>query len=545
MKNILVMKTLKYQHFSENRSIKPPKPPYGGLKPGRQGSDSDVILVYPNKRAVANANLGVSCLKKNIEAGSDLCVELVTLDNILTNHNFPPKYNKLYKPPSRLYKNNIRKVKLIAFSISYELDYLNLKTFFDYFKLNSFNKNRSESDPLVIAGGVSLTLNPEPVANIFDAIFIGELEPSIGEFINIINKGLSKGDALKAINLLNGFYIPSIKRKGKVKKSVNINFKDDELLLKKLGQNEVFKNMTVLEYTRGCARRCNFCAAHSVYYPFRVKTSLSLKEVQDVKIGLVGPLVTGIKGLKNLYKEAQVNNQSLFLSSVHIDDINEKLLELISQSGQNSLTFSIEAGSQRLRNILAKKLTGEEILSKAQLISKSHIKNIKIYAMYGLPSEKEEDLQALINLVDLIRKDFIQAAKIKGLIGKISLSMNLFIPMPHTPMQWFEVASQKYAKKARKFIEKALKNKANLQLKFQSLKESYLQACILRSDRSFAEKVCCGEFDQNNFIKECLNLNKLSRLENDSTFPWDVVDIGISKEKLKLSYLNIINNHNL
>lgn len=449
---------------------------------------------------------------------------------------------------------------IIAFSISFEEDYLNILKIFDLAKIPFLSSARKSAQPLIMAGGVAVSLNPEPIADFFDIFAIGEGEEFIAEFIDTFKtahlKAKTKDELLETLIPVEGVYIPSFYKivyqgnfikevtplKGspakvksrKIKKLDAFPAPSSHILTKETN----FSNTYLVEVERGCGRGCRFCAAGFVYLPPRERELNGLK--QEVlngmgltqKVGLVGAAVSEYSDLKALCTTVIENNGEITLSSLRLDVLDEELLKLLKEGGYKTITIAPEAGSERLRDVINKSFSEKDIIEAINFISASGIQKLKLYFIIGLPTETLDDINAITELTLRIK------SAMQG--GLITLSINPFIPKPITPFQWCAYEDIKSLKNKMGIIKNGLKNEKGIKITSLSLREGYIQTLLSVGDRRIGKILVDAhkngwkaalkgaKFDADLYVGSIRNLSEV--------LPWDFIDTGLKKEYLWKEY---------
>lgn len=454
----------------------------------------------------------------------------------------------------------ITEFDIIAFSISFEEDYLNILKIFDLAKIPFLSSARKSAQPLIMAGGVAVSLNPEPIADFLDLFAIGEGEQFVAEFIDTFKtaqlKAKTKDGFLEALIPVEGVYIPSFYKieyqenfikeftpvKGspakvksrKVKRLDAFTAPSSHILTRETN----FSNTYLIEVERGCGRGCRFCAAGFVYLPPRERELNGLKQGVlngmglTQKVGLVGAAVSEYSDLKALCGIVIDGNGELTLSSIRLDALNKETIRLLKQGGYKTITIAPEAGSKRLRDVINKSFSEKDIIDAIDIISASGIQKLKLYFMIGLPTETTEDIEAIIEL----------ALKIKDALhgGLITLSINPFIPKPVTPFQWCAYEDVKSLKNKMGIIKDGLKNEKGIKINSLSPREGYTQTILSVGDRRIGKVLAdAHEKGWNNAIKSAApgaGFYAERQRGFSEVLPWDFIDNGIKKKYLWQEY---------
>lgn len=524
----------------------------------KKGGDVSILLIYPNSYPVGINNLGYIGIYEILNRHKGILCERAYIPPDWKSKNFKLFSIESLRPSSEF--------DVLAFSISFELDFLNVVYILKNENIPLFSEERDDYYPLIIGGGIAVSANPEPLADIFDVLLIGEGEELVQEFSNFLiqkkEQSITKRKFFELIKDLEGVYIPNFARfdyngvkiekiesiqKLPIKKRVYLNFSKDPMVSPFISENGVFSNMALCELVRGCKYQCRFCLAGFFYRPYRVSSIdyiyEKLRRFYDhiPKIGLIVPAIDpsiNIIDLKNFSKESEI----LFsFSSLRLEDITLDILELIKESGQKTLTIAPETGSDRLRKVLNKGFSNDDIFAFIENIKEYRIKTLKLYFMIGLPTETQSDIEGICKLVSDIRK-----------INKsmeLSVSISNFIPKPHTPFQWEEMKDLHYIKEKQTFLLKKLKEIRNVKIEVEDSFWSIWQGIISRGDRRLNilwKEIYSNKEISSRILKSILKdnnglFNSYLRLrDEDEIFPWDIIDTGIKKSYLlrerKLAY---------
>jgi radical SAM family uncharacterized protein len=512
------------------------------------GGRINVCLCYPNTYHVGMSNLGFQGLYGIVNRRGDALCERVFLpdeedmrEHIRTN---TPLFSLESKRP-------LGKFHIVAFSISFENDYPNILQMLRLAKLNPLRRKRTENNPLLIGGGVCVTSNPEPLAELFDLLFIGEAEEHIHILIDTYKDSSSKREFLEKVSAHEGFYVPEFyevayERDGRIKKRTVVFDAAPEVIKKAtvaqldgrlkhsiITHNTEFSDMCLVEAMRGCPWSCRFCLAGHLYRPVRHKPLEEVKK--EIKshnnVGLIGPSLTEYRFIKEVLKEGA----KMSLTSLRASQRSIELLELLKN--KKSLSIAPEAGSQRLREVINKKIKEDEIISTAEEAFKAGIKTLRLYFMVGLPTETEEDIEAI---AEVVRK--IRALSDKGIVV---LSVSVFVPKPFTPFQWHPMEREEVVKRRLKYLKGALLKYKGIRLFHDVLKYSYLQGILSRGDRRLSNFLL--RLEEPSKWRQTLSEEGLSeefylyrKRSFDETLPWDFIDTGIPKRTLWSQYMKAL-----
>lgn len=515
-------------------------------------SDFNIWSMFPSNKVFGMSALGYLSIFKMFDTHEDYFVERVFLDTQTTK--IP--YNK---------------VDVIFLSFIFEFDFLQIFKIFDKFGIPYKSKDRGENAPIVIIGGPVMTANPEPFADFFDCIVVGDAEDIDKDVIDVIknNKGLPKSEILKKIINVKGIYIPEFSEYKKATREVLYN--GNKFTVKRrsanleecvatpiLTENSYFKNTYVIEIARGCPMRCGFCLASYMTLPTRHPSFESIINNIDYglqntdKIALLGALISSHpdydKICEYIYNKANSGkNFELSVSSLRADFISDISVKMLVACGQKHSTIAIEAGSERLRKVINKNLTNEQIRNAIDVCYKNGLKGLKIYAMIGLPTETMQDLEELISLIKNLKNEF------KGF--DLSLSFASFVPKAQTPFQFCQREDNKTLEKKYEFLRKNFA-KLGVKINISSVKWDYYQALLARGDRQLSNYLIdvyksganLGAFKSvyKNYEKKGIlpspDYFALRKIDVKETLPWEYIVSCIDKEFLIKEHNRLLNN---
>ena len=524
------------------------------------GGKIAVCLVYPNRYRLAMGNLGFQTVYALLNAYPDVVCERA----FLPDPDELAEYRKSRTPLLSLESQRpLADFDLLAFSVSFESDYLHIPAIFSLAGIPPLAAGRGASHPLVMAGGAALFLNPEPVADFMDLICIGEGEPILPPIIEVLNRGGERSDILMAAAGLPGIYIPSL---------YEAEYQGERLVafraragapdrVERLWDREIdrrpttsvilspdaeFADMFLVEVSRGCPRGCRFCAAGFIYLPYRqrgieaVKAEVERGLAERGKIGLVGAAVSDYRGIGELCRHILEHGGKVSVSSLRIDALDEGMIEVLKESGHKTVALAPEGGSQRLRDLINKNIDEEQILAACDRLIGRGMLNLKLYFIIGLPTETDADLEELIFLVTKIRERVIAAARAERRLGEVVLSVNPFVPKPFTPFQWRGMEEVKLLERKGKLLRDAVGRLSNVRLQMESPKDAYLQALLSRGDRRLATFLLMSE-ELGNWRKGAqgagidTDLLVYRDIPLDELLPWDFI-AGGDRERLVREY---------
>ncbi|HOW56477.1 MAG TPA: radical SAM protein [Smithellaceae bacterium] len=535
------------------------------------GAHYAAVLAYPNYYRIGMTNLGFQSVYKIFNDQPSFLCERVFLPE-------PGEKAEFTGPAELLSLENQKPVNefaILAFSLSFENDYPHVLELLELAGIPLLSAERDIRQPLVIGGGIAATLNPEPLADFFDLFILGEAEESLPIFTRIYEDAcrasLGRRDMLiRTQKELPQAYVPSLykikytaesriekigavlpglPRKIKINPIKNINaFSTGEVIS---APRTEMADMYLLEVNRGCPRRCRFCAAGFVYQPARFRSYEQIAASVDrglqikKKIGLVGTAVSDHPELKKICEYILTKNGRAGIGSLRVDQIDENISGLLRANGIETVALAPEAGSQRLRDLLRKGISEDDIMRAAELLIENEIHNLRLYFMIGLPSEEEEDIDAIINLARKIQHNALQHSHGKRKFRSITLSINQFIPKPATPLQWCALADvNSVGKKIRKIVA-AFGREKQFRVIHDVPKWNYVQALLSLGDRRVGEILLAVHNLQGNWsqaLKE-VNVNAdfyvYREKKLDEILPWDIIKTEVAKEKLVKEYQKV------
>ena len=443
-----------------------------------------VVLAYPNTYYVGMSSLALQSIYRAFNQRPDVVCERTFWDRGDLQEGRPLISLESQRP--------VAEFDVLAFTVSYEMDYFNLVAMLRQAGLPPLARDRDQTWPLVLGGGPALSMNPEPLAPFFDAIVIGEGEEVISPLCDLIRECLDRPRELlwERLARIPGVYVPSIHH--------NDPTRPDWRPIERLWVRDLtahptvsslytpdteFSELHLIEIARGCGRGCRFCLAGYVYRPPReVPAAVILEWAREglkhrEKIGLVSAAVSDHTEIDVLAEGLRRLGARISVSSMRTDPISVPLVELLAESGTQTLTIAPEAGSQRLRDVISKTQTEEDLLAAVDLAERLKFPQLKLYFMIGHPTETEADIQALVDFMLEVRRRFKR---------RLAINATPYVPKPHTPFQWEPMTPVAVLKERQRFIKRQLA-RHNIAVRADSPDWAVIQAVLARGDRRLAQ----------------------------------------------------------
>lgn len=515
-----------------------------------------VALAFPNTYFVGMSNLGFQTVYRLFNDDEAVVCERVFL---------PPKQEleEALRGGWRLTtlesQTPVDEFDVLAFSVSFEWDYTNVVTMLRLAGLPLRYAERGDRHPLVVLGGATSFLNPEPLAPFVDVVCAGEGEVLVPELARAVSGGGGRSAVLRRLAGRPGMYVPSLIEPVYAEDGALVGFSPVDgagtftpvakaaLKAAELAEppsttvfspDTEFGSRLLVEVVRGCANLCRFCWAGYNYLPVRAfDADRILRRAEDARphasrVGLVSIALCDHPEIERILARLHELGYGISPASLRLDDLTEPIVRLLRAAGERSITIAPEAGSDRLRRVINKTVTNEEILDRAELVFSSGIENLKLYYMLGLPTETDEDLVAIRDLTVAIRDRMLRYARGRGAIGRIVASVNPLVPKPGTAYQWMPMEPPAATERKMRRLRQLVAGLDNVYFTIKSERHSFYQALLSLGDRRVAPLVEAAERNGGQWRSAAAETGVdpdqyvFRDRSGDRCLPWDVIGGG-------------------
>ena len=558
--------------------------------------DIRYAMCFPDVYDIGMSHLGIQIIYDLLNKRDDVYCERVyspwvDLDKIMREKNIP-----LFALESQ---DSVKDFDFIGITLQYEMCYTNILQLLDLSQVTLLSKDRGEDEPIVMGGG-PCSYNPEPVADFFDIFYMGEGETEFYHLLDLYKENKKNGGTRKEFLEMAAeipcMYVPAfydviynedctIKEmvpnnphaKGGVRKDIVLDFDKVEYPEKPLVPFiKVTQDRCVLEVQRGCIRECRFCQAGSVYKPLREKSLEKLKYLATTMLKTTGQEEISLSSLSTsdyshlkelidfLIEECKSRHINISLPSLRIDAFSLDVMSKVQDVKKSSITFAPEAGTQRMRNVINKGLTEEDILNGCEQAFKGGWNKVKLYFMLGQPTETNDDVDGIMDLCEKIAELYYETVPKEKRNGKCQIiaSTSFFVPKPFTPFQWAPMCTSKdFLDKARRVNDKlkTLLNRKSIKYHWHESDISVLEGLLARGDRKLAKTIlyvyekggiydAWSEFHNEELWQEAIKETNIDvdfyvtrERKEDEIFPWDFIDTGVTKNFLLREWHNAHN----
>ncbi len=525
-----------------------------------------VALAFPNTYWVGMSNLGFQTVYRLFNDSDDVVCERVFL---------PPKQELADLLASRAgivsleSQTPVGEFDVLAFSVSFEWDYVNVLSLLRLAGIPVRAADRTERHPLVVIGGAVTFVNPEPLAPFADVIAAGEGEELVPALGRAVAQAGGRADLLRRLALERGFYIPSLvepryapdgRLAGFVaaadgtpapavkKAALPVTGACDPPATSIFTPDTEFGARFLVEVVRGCANLCRFCWAGYNYLPVRAFPTDRILQLAEAaraharRVGLVSIALCDHPDIERILARLHEMGYGISPASLRLDDLTETIVRLLRASGERTITIAPETGSDRLRRVVNKTVTNGEILDRAELLFANGIDNLKLYYMIGLPTETDEDLVAIRDLTLAMRDRMLVHARARGQIGHIVGSVNPLVPKPATAYQWLPMEDPAITDRKIKRLRSLMAGIDNVYFNIKSQRHSYYQALLSLGDRRVAPAIEAAERNGQNWRAAVAESGVDAEFyifrdrSRDAVLPWDVIDGGMKASFFRAEY---------
>ncbi len=528
--------------------------------------DNRFALIYPGAYTLGMSSLGLQVIYSLLNQREDTSCERVFLPEPQMVRQLDDRRTTLFSFETQTPLNQF---DLLGFSVSFESDYINIPTTLQMARLEPLAVDREDTDPLVIAGGINISYNPEPIADFIDVFVVGEAEITIHNLMDIFGEwkasGASKMDLLCELATVPGLYVPrfyevdysdegGIKEMrakspapARIHSAAIPNLDDAETCTKIFTPNTEFSNAHLIEIVRGCGRQCRFCVAdYARRWPRHrsVESTLHLAErargITD-RIGLVGASISDHPDIDEIATGLVERGFRISCASLRAETVRTPLLDALADSEQGTITIAPEVATENLQKVVNKAIPRQRLYHVLEEAVKRDILNLRLYFLIGVPYETSADVEAIVDMAKEMRSIILPYAKKSGRMAQISFTISPMVPKPHTPFQWVAMEDPKTISRKLNFLKKEMGRIGGMKVSSASARLAYQEAVFARGDRRLSRVIvdlASGMSWKPAFRKHRLDPDFYAlRPRSIGEFnPWDHLDLNVKPEFLRLEH---------
>jgi len=499
------------------------------------GGRLPVALIYPNSYFIGMSNLGIHTIYSLLNGYRNIVCERVFREDADRERHTHPLSIESQRP--------LTDFAVLAFSLSYELDYFNVPAILRAAGIPLYSADRDERYPLIIAGGPCVTANPTPLSPFFDAIGIGEAEALLPAMLPVITGGIaeSREDLLSKLAHLPGVYVPSYPPTSPVVRQYATDLDEFTAVSAVLTPDTELGDLYLIEAERGCQRGCRFCLVNTAFAPMRFRSAdMIIAQAREGlqyrrRVGLIGPAVADHPQITEILSGLNRLGAELSVSSLRIGSLSGDILRELSIGKVQSIAIAPEAGSERLRRVINKGITDSDIMETVDAIAEYGFRQLKLYFIVGLPTETDDDAEAIVDL-SLAIKERLDKRRSST---RVTLTATPFVPKAGTPFQWLPMAPVETLNDRLTLLRSSLPLRG-IRLNEESPAWSHVQGALSRGDEKLSEVLDAVEevslAGWRKAIESCgLDIDHYvnHQWETRQELPWGMIDSGVKIERLK------------